>query len=582
MKQLFNSRSKIVVGILFLVFFIFAVTLFVIQIIRHDYYLAVTDDQKTTKLTIKATRGQIYIRDRNNFSPLVLNEPVYTIFADPQEIDNKDKVIDLIRKTVPDLVIPENLELLDNKKIQYVVLAKQVSRKDAVKIKDAKLDGVGVQQGTRRMYPEEGLAGQTLGFVNIDGFGQYGIEQYLDDDLAGVDGVLKSTITSSGIPLTIGANDVRIPAVNGKNIVLTLDRNIQTQAELFLKNGLNRVSATKGSILVMDPQNGEVLAMANYPSYNPGQFYKVMDADLFQNRVVSYPYEPGSVTKTLTTAAALNSAAITSESRFVNNDCVQIYDAEICNVSTVRGKDGIVMGPLEVLQFSLNTGAIWMLESMGGGEINYKAKQTLYEYFHDRYLMTKKTGIEQAGEAIGMINKPDSVEGGPVNYANMSFGQGFTTTMIEMASAFSASINGGTFYRPHLVYGHLSSENKLQKIETDIIKTEIVSETTSKQLVNMMIQARQLTFSDNRDNGYFVGAKSGTAQIYDPTTGKYSEDITVGTYLGFGADKSKTPRYVIIVRVDDPRTNFIYASDAASPIFTEMSNYIINYLGISK
>jgi len=297
---------------------------------------------------------------------------------------------------------------------------------------------------------------------------------------------------------------------------------------------------------------------------------------------VSYPYEPGSVTKTLTTAAALNSGAITPGSQFVNHDCVQIYDAEICNVSTVRGKDGIVMGALEVLQFSLNTGAIWMLESMGGGEINYKAKQTLYEYFHDRYLMTKKTGIEQAGETIGMINKPDSIEGGPVNYANMSFGQGFTTTMIEMASAFSASINGGTFYRPHLVYGHLNLENKLQKIESDIIKTEVVSETTSNLLVDMMIQARQLTFSDNRDNGHFIGAKSGTAQIYDPATGKYSEDITVGTYLGFGADKNKVPRYVIMVRVDDPRTNFIYASDAASPIFTEMSNYIINYQGISK
>ena len=577
-----TSRTKIIIGLTFFVMVIFAIRLFNIQIIDHDKYRLQSENSQTTKYTIQPKRGQIYIRDRNNFAPLVLNEPIYTAFADPVEIDKEDesKVAEMIRKIAPDKVNEESLNLLSSDKLRYVVIAKQLTRKEAEQVKDADFYGVGVQIGTRRSYPEGGLAGQVLGFVNADGEGQYGIEQYLDIDLRGTPGLMKSAISSQNIPLTIGVNDVRIPAVDGANVVLTLDRNIQSQAETILKNGLERVGAENGSMLVMDPNTGAILAMTNYPTYNPAEYFKVQDASAYTNNIVSNPFEPGSVAKVMTMASAIDSGSVWRESVFSNTGCVQVADANICNAD--RTVDNRTVSMTTVLQYSLNTGVVWALSQMGNGNINNQAKEKLYDYFSNHYRLNRPTGIEQAGEIAGNMYKPTDVQGGPVNYANMTFGQGFSTTVLNMAAGFSAVVNGGTYYKPHLVYGDLDTSGQVRLHEPEVVNESVVSAETSRIIREMMKQARYDNGGNVLDRGYFVGAKSGTAQVYDEKTGKYSTERMVGTYLGFGADVSGTPKYVIMVRVDDSRAGGYAGTTAAGPIFTEMSNWIINYEGITK
>lgn len=571
------DRVQALIVFTVVVFAVLALNLFYIQVIKHDDYSKQANSMQVVKETILPERGEIYIRDNSGIAPLVLNESVYTIFADPQEIKNKNEVIEKVRSITGEKYIADE-SLLDDETLQYVVLARGVSREDTKKIKDFDLDGVGWQAATRRVYPEGGLAAQTLGFVNSEGEGQYGIEEYLNKELTGTPGILQSVTDVRRIPLTIGQHDVREPAINGKNIVLTLDRNIQSEVESILAQGLRNVGATTGSVLVMNPQTGEVLAMANFPTYDPAEYMNVQDGSVFQNAVVSNAFEPGSVVKTMSTAAAIDSGAVRWDSTFYNPGCVQVDDAKICN--TTHDTDGTNVSMTTVLQLSLNTGVVWELEQMGGGSINAQAKNKLYNYYHDRYRLDELTGIEQSNENEGMIYKPDHEQGGAVNYANMTFGQGFRTTMIELLTAFSAVINGGTYYRPQLVAGTLNDKDVLEAKEREIVATDVVNPSTSEEIKKMMIDTRRENGGDDR--GYNVGAKSGTAEVYDASIGDYSKDQFVGTYMGFGADASGEAKYAILVRVDDAKVSGYAGSEAAGPIFTKISNWIIDYKGISK
>lgn len=577
------SRAKLLIGGLFLVLVVIVGRLFYIQVIQHDRYTAEADAMQITKNTIKAERGQIYVRDgQGGLAPMVLNEPVYTVFADPTQVTDTEAIKVKIDEVAGGEAIRESYELLSDRSRQYVVLARQVTRTQAEKIKSADLAGVGLQAGTRRVYPEGSLAAQTLGFVNVEGEGQYGIEQFLNEELSGTPGVLQSVTDVRRIPLTIGQHDVRTPAVNGTDIVLTIDRNIQAQAETILQSGLKRVNATKGSIVVIDPQNGQIRAMANFPTFDPANFTKVTDAADFTNRVVDDAFEPGSVIKALTMGVALDAGVVTPDTTFLNRGCTQVEDANICNVE--RGVDNTNVSMSTVLQLSLNTGMIFALQQMGGGSINSTAKNVLYNYFTERYHMGQRTGVEVAGEAAGTIISPNDAEGGSVRYANMTFGQGMNVSMLQVAAAFASAINGGTYYQPTIIDGTLERDGSETARQPQVVSENVLHPVASEQLKTMLFEGRYKNGGNILDRGYYVGAKSGTAQWYDPSIGGYSTTQFIGTYLGYGADANHVPKYVIMVRVDDAKVGggATAGSAAAGPIFTEMSNWIVDYEGISK
>lgn len=577
------SRAQWLTFGLFLVLIIFGIRLFYIQVIEHEKYAAQADQMQISKRTINPERGEFFVRDKDGaLTPLVLNQTVYTVFADPTQIESVEKIRELVEKVAGGQIIESNFAKLSDTKTQYVVLARQVTHTQAEQIRDANLKGVGLQATSRRVYPEGDMAAQVLGFVNMDGEGQYGLEQYLNKELTGEPGVLQSVTDVRHIPLTIGAHDVSIPAKHGTNFVLSIDRGVQAQVERSLADGLKRVSATKGSVVVMEVDTGRVMAMANLPSYDPASYNKVTDVAIFQNTITMRPYEPGSVIKPFTIGAAMNIGSIGRYSTFLNTGCVLVADVKICNLS--RQFDNQTLDVTEILKYSLNTGVIWALEQMGGGDIGLTARQRLYDYFTNNYRFAGKTNIEISGEAVGLLMKPDNPNGARVTYSNMTFGQGMNVTMIQVVAAFSSMINGGIYYQPTLIFGTVGKNGELIEQKPKVVASDVLKPEISKNLKEMLRAIRADTaYTAQMDQGYYVGGKSGTAETIDPATGKYGGQ-TIGSYLGFVGDETGRVKYAIMVRVDDGHVaaGSTTGTAAAQPIFNEISRFVINYEGVTK
>lgn len=557
--------------------------LFYLQIVRHAHFdkLAVAEQQK--KFTIPATRGTLYFRDGDTVVPAVLNTTVYTLYGDPKEVTDINKVVDRLSEKLQ-LDRGKMKSLLGNKESSYVVLSKRLTKAQVDDLlKDRKdLQGINVTPVPQRVYPEGQLAAQVLGFVNDEGKGQYGVENALNEKLGGKEGLLKAITDVNGVPLSLDdATNVAKAPQNGQDTVLTIDRNIQAKAEEALAEGLKRSRATKGSVIVMDPETGAVRAMANAPSYDPARYYDVGDDayQKFQNRVVSDQYEAGSVIKVLTMATGLNEGVVNKNSQFNNQGYVQVDDARIKNVEQdVNGTRTMT----DVLKYSLNTGVVYVLSQLGGGDINGQAREKLYNYFTDHYGFGAVTGIEQAGESTGSIYGPKTEQGNNVRYSNMAFGQGMGVTMVQAAAAFSAVINGGDYFKPHVIEGALNADGQVESKTQTPTKKGVVNEATSAAIREMTRTAlkESSAVSSLVRPGYYVGGKTGTSQTIDSNTGKYTEDKTIGSYLGYGGDEK--PRYVIMVRVDDSNigAGSFAGSAAAGPIFGEMSNWLIDYYNI--
>lgn len=559
--------------------FVLVLRLFYLQIIRHTHYnsLAIAEHQK--KFTIPATRGTLYFRDGDSIVPAVLNDTAYILYADPHFVRDVDMTAQKLSSTFS-LDEGELKELLQRENTSYVVLAKRLQKDDAEKFKNIKQDikGVYLAAVPQRTYPEGMLAAQVLGFVNDEGDGQYGVESTLGSRLEGEAGLRRAITDVNGVPLSLedAANIAKQPK-NGENIVLTIDRNIQAKAEEALAEGLAASNATKGSVIVLDPNTGAVKAMANAPSYDPAKYYAVEgDAyEKFQNRVVSDAYEAGSVMKVLTMAVGLNEGVVQKDSRFENRGFVQVDDARIANVEqSVNGSRSMT----DVIVYSLNTGVVHVLSQLGGGSLNVQGRERLYDYFTNRFGFGSLTAIEQAGESMGSIYGPRTVQGNNVRYSNMVFGQGMNVTMVQTVAAFASVVNGGNYYKPHVVEGVVDDQGAITAEVPTPERTAVVSEATSKAIMEMSRET--LRNARYIRSGYNVGGKTGTSQTIDPATGKYRNDKTVGSFLGFGGDERA--RYVIMVRVDDSNlgAGTYSGSAAAAPIFGEISDWLIDYYNI--
>lgn len=579
--QTLSSRTRIIAYLFLAVGALFAMRLFYLQVLQYDYYSALAASTQEGKFTLSATRGEIFAKDGNEAVPLVLNEPVYTVFADPKEVADDEAVIAMMKRIAGGDVVDDFEALLQDDSRRYAVLARQVSKKQADLIEKEKIYGIGLQLGQKRVYPENELGANILGYVNGAGEGQYGLEGALNARLSGKPGMRKSLTDVRGVPLSVNsAENVLIEPKDGDNIVLSIDRNIQSFVEQTLKKGLKNAEATKGSALVLDPQTGRVLAMATMPTYNPAKYYEVpQDAYAsFQNPIVSDPYEAGSGIKTLTMATGINEGVITPQTTFVNMGYDIIDGVKIKNALSNQNLGQIDM--TQVLQYSLNSGVMFVLKQLGGGQVNQQARETLYSYFADRFNFGKATGIEQTGEVAGRMQGPNEGYGRNVRYATMAFGQGFSVTMLRAATAFSSIINGGTMYRPTLVEGTLGDDGKLLTNKPVVEKSGVISGQSSTTVREMIYQARNRTFGSVDMPGYRVGGKTGTSQTIDPETGKYRTDNTIATYTGFGGDE--TPRYVVMIRIDDSRLPGFGGTVAAQPIFSEISNWLLEYMQVPK
>lgn len=575
-ELLHGSRSRILAGVVLAITAIFVVRLFYLQVIQHDHYVSLAQSEQVKRERLPATRGEVYAMSGDQPVKLVLNETVYTVFVDPAIIIESGHASD-VAKVMKDIaggnVRPRFEDLLVAKDSRYQIIATRVTRAQAEKIKDKDLSGVGFQAVSQRVYPEGQLAAQVLGFVNAEGAGNYGLEGFMNSTLSGTDGRLETVTDVSDIPLTVGGRNIREPAVNGDNIVLTIDRNIQGKVEEVIKAHGQKLGADLVSAVAMDPKTGKILAMANTPSYNPAEYYKVTDGALFNNAVISKTFEPGSTIKTFTMSAAIDTNAARATDTFNNTDSIRIDDYTIGNAT--KGKTGNITFQT-AMEWSLNTGFVTLGMRMGDGKsINATARATIYDYFYNRFHLAQKTGVELGGEVAGRIVPPEQSDGNAVRYSNMTFGQGMDTTLMQVAAGFSSLVNGGDYYKPTVLAGKMVNGVYEQNKQVAPEQAGVITQSTSQQLRDMIYKARASSIGNRDKQGYEIGGKTGTAQI--PSAGGYSDSETIASYVGYGG--AETPEYVIMVSVYGKDKVFQGARDA-SPIFTELSNWMLDYLKI--
>ena len=569
----FKEKSRtgyIALGVL-LAFAIIVVRLFFLQIVDGAKYKAMANQEQNKQYEIKAQRGLIYAMDGSDLTKLVLNETVYTLWADPHEIaeDKRSEIIQTIKQVAGGNLKSDAASLLEKTNSRYQVLGTKLSLKQATEIKDKKYHGIGFTAETQRVYPEGSLASQILGFVNTNG-GNYGVEQALNKELTGTDGYKKVTTNVYNQVIEVGDDNIETPAVNGKNIALSIDRNVQAKVEKVLKEHMESKGMKNGSVIVMNPKNGKIMAMANYPTYDPSNYGKVSDISVYNNNATTMAYENGSVIKSFTMATGINEGVVSADTRYYNTDSIQIEDITIGNAA--RGYTGSITMQT-AMNYSLNTGMVTIGKMLGGGSLNSTARNKIYDYFYNRFGLGKSTGIEIL-ESSGYLISPTNIEGNAVRYSNMIFGQGMTTTMLQTASAFSSLVNGGTLYTPSIIAGEVDADGRLSKKESQVKTENVISKETSDQMRQILAGVQRVGGAKDAA-GYQIGGKTGTSQTV--VGGKYVDFQTIGSHVGFGGGSEA--EYVIMVAVWGENQNLQGSKDAA-PIFTDISNWLLNYLEI--
>jgi len=572
-----GSRTKGVAIVMCIIMALFVMRLFYIQVIQHAYYMEQADSEQMKKFVLHAQRGEIYAMDGTTPTKIVMNETVYTVWADPTEVVEADKVVEVLNRVAGGNVRDDFKQYLTKKDTRYQVLARKVTRTQAELIKKENLAGIGFDAVSQRVYPEGSLAAQVIGFVDAEGNGKYGFEQANDTTLKGVDGVLKTVTDVRSVPLTVGDKNINVPAKNGANYVLTIDRNVQTKVEQALSDGMKNVGASQGSALVMDPNTGKVLAMANLPSFDPSNLSAVTDLSALNNNIITNPYEPASVMKTVAMSTGVDKGVMTPDSTYVNTDSIVIDDKTVQNAT--KGQTGTITMQ-HAMNWSLNTGSVTMATWLGNGSVDAKARGILYQYYHDKFRLGEKTGIELANEQAGTVIPPTDAQGNAIRYANMTFGQGLDVTTLQVATAFSAIINGGVYRQPTVIAGTMSDDGQTFRAATAKSGEQIIKQSTSDTMKQMIYNARQAfpNYHSSDRSGFYVGGKTGTAQTIE--NGQYVFDQTIATYVGFGGEVGQKPAYVVMIEVYGPHKN-LDGGHHALPIFTDISNWMIDYLKLT-
>lgn len=573
-----SHRIKILKNVVLIALGIILLRLFFIQIIEHNVWVAKADEAHTLLETITAKRGEIYMMDEDEPVAVALNQTTYQIIIDPA-VTEKEGIKRALETYAKDYIAVNIDDIYNTEGLRYSIVAKNVPREAADKIAAENLGAIWFKKNNQRVYPEGDLASGLLGFVNADGLGQYGVEGSLNDSLSGKDGLLKATADVNKVALSIGKDNVKIPAEDGKNVVLSVDRGLQKGVEEIAVDAINNTAATNASVLIMDPNTGEVLTMANLPNYNPSDYGNVKDASAYINYTTEVPYEPASICKSFAFSAALNEGAMTADTTYFNEGYTTVDGWKIQNAEQRASIYGTI-NMKTALYWSLNTGSIQALRLLGGSasEITQQGREKLYDYYYNKFRLGQISGIELI-EAEGFIPDPNEGWGRDSVYANMTFGQNLGITMVQTATAFSAVVNGGYYRTPFIIKGTMENGELVEKSHTEAIEDKILSDETSAAMRDMLIYNRNYKVRSGIDKpGYAIGGKSGTAQVV--RNGAYDDTFAelVGSYIGFVGPEGELPKYVIMVKMWGEGQS-IESGDAMN-LFDKISNYAINYLKI--
>jgi cell division protein FtsI/penicillin-binding protein 2 len=528
------------------------------QVWRHSDMARLAATYHDDTITLAAVRGNIL--DRNG-ALLVTNTPVFSIFASPDQISGAERK-DIAAKLAPVLQLTTaDIEVKLASARQFVYLARRVPASVAQRLDAMRLPGIGKVAETQRSYVDGGVAGTSLaanllGFANDEGKGNYGIEGYYDKTLAGQPGFEATVRDLANQPIVLSDRQRREP-VNGTTLQLSLDSTIQVVAERALADGVQKYQAESGSLIIMEPATGRIVAWADVPSYNANQFSTTPTAQ-FIDPIVSNLYEPGSVMKVVTLGGALDDHAITPDTRFNETGVAVVGGVAIRNWDN-RAHGNVTM--TQVLENSLNVGAVKAQQLEGAGPF--------YQYMQ-RFGIGATTGVDVAAETAEPLR--DLAKWKPVELATAAYGQGVDTTPIEMLAAVNVVATGGNLVWPHVVDQVIDENGTRHTVQPRIVR-QVISAKTAQQMQQMMVGvvehgsgfAARIDGFKNR-----IAGKTGTASI--PENGKYLPDQTIGSFVGFlPADH---PQFIMMVVVRKPQILFEGAYVAA-PIWKTVASALI-------
>jgi cell division protein FtsI/penicillin-binding protein 2 len=534
--------------------------LFLIQVVQHDFYVALAEGRNQILNKLVPKRGEIYAFDKNGSEvPLAIGRQYPSVYAVPKEIEDPEYAAEILAQILGMEKDPI-LEKLKLKGDPYEPLKTRLEEDVAERIKSANLKGIYLDSEELRWYPQKFLACHSLGFLGFkksQRAGQYGVEEFYEEELAGKIGLIKAQKDALGRWVMAGDYYEIESAQDGADIFLTLDPNIQFMAEQKLKALLEKWGSPSGSLIVMEPKTGAIKAISSFPDFDPNAYQNAGDIDVFLNPVIQKAFEPGSVFKPITIAAGLDAAKITPESTYFDTGSIQIGGYTIKNAAE---RSYGLSSMTQVLEKSINTGVVFA-ERKTGDEI--------FKKYIDAFGFGRQTGIDLAGEASGNISNLKS--GREINFATASFGQGIAVTPLQMASAISAIANGGKLMKPYLVDKIVYADGQEKKTEPAVIR-QVISGQTAAKLTAMLVSTVRNGYDKIKIKKYFVAGKTGTAQIPSPDGG-YSEE-TIHSFVGYAP--AYDPKFLIFIKMDTP-TGITFASDSLSPVFSDMAQYLLNY-----
>ncbi|HXK40970.1 MAG TPA: penicillin-binding protein 2 [Candidatus Paceibacterota bacterium] len=510
--------------------------LFVLTYIRHHSYSR-TAQAQSENITNVLARGNIYLEEYL----VATNKKFPLAYIVPAEINTQNSA-ETAGRISSVLGIDENevKDMIDSGSDKFRVLSRRIDDEQVAAIKALGIKGLGITYETDRYYPGGSLAASVLGFLGYSGdkrSGQYGIEAFYDDEL-------------------FGSGKTDRPA----DIVLTLDKNIQQAAEDKLDVLMNKLEAAGGTIIIQDPNTGEILAMADRPTFDPNN-YSEYEPRNFLNRGVQEIFEPGSSFKPITMAMGLDLGAVTPQTTFKDEGFREVAGYRIKNFSE-RVFGTVTMS--QVLERSVNTGAMYVQDQVGDDNfLNYAIN----------FGFGQKTGIDLPGEVPGDITNLYS--GRKINFLTASFGQGIAVTPLQLINAYSAIANGGKLMKPYVVKKMIKEGGGQELTQPEIVAIPI-SEKTATKLKSMLVSVVDNGFDKARISGYDIAGKTGTAQIPDGKGG-YLENEYIHDFLGFAP--AFDPKFVILIKVDRPK-GITFAADSLSPTFKEITQFLLNYYSI--
>jgi cell division protein FtsI (penicillin-binding protein 3) len=550
-------KVRLICGLIFLLFLGVFIKAFELQVLNRGPALSLARKQHEGSFTLLPRRGRILDARKRELSVNVDAESIYVRLKDVRNSQGFSKK--LSRYLGVSQIEVLNM-ILSRKPFFWV---KRLAEPELVaKLKEANLSGINFIEEPKRVYPNGYLAGQVLGFTDVDSKGIEGVEYYLDSFLAGKPGKIIVKKDARGKEIVSAPVNVE-QSTSGYDAVLTIDSQIQYIVEKELKEGVDKTGAQRGIALLMNSETGALMAMASYPFFDPNKPDKY-PGEIKRNLPIWYSFEPGSTMKAFLVAAALEEKKVTPDSQFNCENGKRRLGSKIINDVHPYG----VLTVAEVVKVSSNICASKIGEVLGGDK--------LYDYLK-RFGFGEKTGIGLPGESSGKLRS--SRDWRPIELATISFGQGISVTAIQLASALSAIANGGYLVKPYLVDKIIGRDGKVIEERKPEVVRRVISYDTAKEVTRILegVITKGGTGESAAVPGYRIAGKTGTAQIPNPQTGGYYTDRHMASFIGFAP--ADDPKITLVVIVESPKTS-PYGGVVAAPIFKGIMEKVLFYLGI--